>query len=349
MTPKLRIIMQTINRSPSTAEALKQVAIEEGIDVVIMHAPPIYNNDIPGYTSSICTILTGVEDDEDITPQTAVAIFNQDLQLTSIPEMSDDTCIFLQLMTSIGEIYLISIHCPLKMDIISCLDKLQELLHFIGKKQVIICIDASAKSVWWSNSDSSDDRGEILEDFILANCLCVVNRRDPLGEHYKRNDYADVTLASSSILHRFTAWEAMDDCTSDETRTVGMEILLRNDENSPEDFDISEDNSNVIVDDNSNETWEDPRDEFPKIDQDHIPFAHTFPSELFIDEPGPSKEENKSLSEVRKESPEVIDKNIQELLKVRHKTTKGPDVKPSSVGSTSEWEEAQCFQNNVFI
>ncbi|OXU19815.1 hypothetical protein TSAR_012787 [Trichomalopsis sarcophagae] len=341
MQPTLRIMTQTANRSLNLADMMIVLAIKQRIDVLVMHAPPMLKHRIPGCRFPTYFVTCSEVDQVD----TAIVIFNKDLQPITEEAICNNTCTCLRFKTIIGEIYLISVYCPSEKDIESCLTK---LYHFIGEKQVIICIDASVKSVWWSNFCSSDYRGKILEEFILANRLCVMNRKDPRGKINESS--ADVTLASEKISKCIT-WELYRDWNSGGKRNVLMEITLKYDETNKSSEHPVETDSGTCEDKGKSYKKSNDDTDFEANHNDHknkkyqkndvedntkffIPVAKNFQTELSSDRPKPTKKNNKSLLKVHIETlkehlrqtkkrlrEEKTNKKVQELLNGYYKDT----------------------------
>ncbi len=90
------------------------------------------------------------------------------------------------------------------------------------------CGDLNAHSEIWG-SPTSEDRGKIIEDAIIAHDLCLPNEGNKTTYHRKNSDsIVDVYLATNTLAHRIEQWRVADYATfSDHSRKRNL-LLGRN-------------------------------------------------------------------------------------------------------------------------
>ena len=90
--------------------------------------------------------------------------------------------------------------------------------------ELIIGVDANAKSTWWYNNESNS-RGECLENWILENNLEVSNEGcKPTWENIRYSSIIDVTLVSQGLRERIQKWQVSDDNMDSDHRLIEFEL-----------------------------------------------------------------------------------------------------------------------------
>ncbi len=84
---------------------------------------------------------------------------------------------------------------------------------------ILVCGDLNAHSEIWG-SPTSDDRGKVIEDVIVAHDLCLLNEGNKTTYHRSNSDtIVDVCLATNTLAHRIEQWRVADYATfSDHSR-----------------------------------------------------------------------------------------------------------------------------------
>jgi hypothetical protein len=243
----LRLLQQNIGGSQQVTEEITNIAIEQEIDVALLHEPFNPEGKIEDLYPSV-KIVTGTNNEA--VALAAIAIFNEELEIWKVSELCNDRCVCIQIRGDFGDLFLVSLYFPLADDIYSCLTTLQVLLEVLREERILIGVDANAQSIWWSNSERTDDRGDKLEDLIISSSLCVLNRKDPLGLTWNGRSYTDVSLVTYNIVDRIMEWQSESECTSYDGRTVAIEINLtdytRKNETCPPSSEAEEEQSDDV-------------------------------------------------------------------------------------------------------
>lgn len=228
----LRILQQNIACSEEVTEELTHLALDDEIDIVAIQEPYCVDNRVEGFHSDMfpITVFTGPECDDE--PFAAIGVFSEKMKVQRVPEFCNNLCVCVRVTGEMGYLYLCSMYCPLDKSIKTLVENLRTMLKIYTDKYVMIFLDAKAKSVWW-NSDKTDERGDVLEDFILSHNLCILNQKDRLHMNSDRTDYTDLTLVSSNLLDRVIEWQGMDEWTSGVNRTIGIVMNLGKDVEAP--------------------------------------------------------------------------------------------------------------------
>lgn len=110
----------------------------------------------------------------------------------------------IKINTPIGQIFIISGYFQCRDPIGVYLNHLDFVLNELRSKQVIIGVDANAKSHLWHSFDS-DDKGDELEAFINSHNHIVLNKQDQPPTH-EAGDNIDVTLATAGLARKISSW-----------------------------------------------------------------------------------------------------------------------------------------------
>ena len=102
------------------------------------------------------------------------------------------------------EVYLVSVYCDSQILEVPC--EVIKLLRENRGANFLICLDTNAHSPMWGG-DETNIRGEMMEEFIIANNLVVVNKGK--GATYIKGPVRtiiDVTLASRKVWQKVDNW-----------------------------------------------------------------------------------------------------------------------------------------------
>lgn len=90
--------------------------------------------------------------------------------------------------------------------------------------QFIAGCDANAHHSIWGSSNTND-RGEYLLEFIMANNLDILNEGNkPTFINIRRQKVIDITLATASVKHRIKWWHVSDEESLSDHRYILFEI-----------------------------------------------------------------------------------------------------------------------------
>jgi len=90
--------------------------------------------------------------------------------------MESEHVMCFKIITQDIKFYIVNAYCQFSLDIETILHRIEKILRHIGSENnIIITMDANAKSGWW-HSEEHDDRGKRLENFIIGNGLHIINK-----------------------------------------------------------------------------------------------------------------------------------------------------------------------------
>lgn len=102
------------------------------------------------------------------------------------------------------------------------LDELGTILRRLAGRNVLIGVDANARSTLW-HDEIVDARGELLEEFIERFGLVVVNEADQPSTHSAGNNI-DLTLATPGLARRISELTVHEVTSSSDHRLITLKI-----------------------------------------------------------------------------------------------------------------------------
>ena len=156
----------------------------------------------------------------------AVAICNPDYEICFVSQLSNSHCSSVEVLAPGISFYVVSCYCQHRDEIEEHLRHLEKVFIALRGKRLLVSLHAKARSSLWG-SQSSDERGVLLEELIQAFGLYVVNdaAQPPTYWTTKGSSYIDVTLASPEMFRFVGNWRVRTDWTSSDHNAV--EIRLR--------------------------------------------------------------------------------------------------------------------------
>lgn len=165
--------------SMTAAASLEVIIREKNIDILCLQEPYCFKRKVRGYTASE---LRKVQPELcDYSWVAAVVKKNRVEVLHGIGDEEEHVMCF-KVITEAMEIYIINVYCQYSLPIEPMLRRIEEILNNIGSNNVIITMDSNSKSTTWF-SDYTDERGRILEEFLITNNLHIVNRPSDLSSY----------------------------------------------------------------------------------------------------------------------------------------------------------------------
>jgi len=173
----MELIIGQINaqRSITAAASLRKLLDDELIDILCVQEPYVYKGKVQGYTSLADKVIqptVGI-------PWVAAVIKNEKIETFSVATSNAALIMCFRAQFYDEVMYIINVYCQYSLPIESVLLNLEKLIQEIKTSRFIICMDANAKSEAWYSGET-DDRGRVLEEFIVTNNLIVLNKRSVL-------------------------------------------------------------------------------------------------------------------------------------------------------------------------
>ncbi len=191
--------------------------------VVAIQEPPVNNGKIKGF-SRMNTLLC---DQSAEIPRTAIYA-SKDIKLWLIPEFTSadvTTCIWK--MGKNREVYLVSVYMDiLHQQVIP--DPMRRLMRRaqLRSKEVLIMADTNAHSTLWG-CPTDNKRGELLEEYIFANNIAVLNKGDHFTFFNRRSaTIIDVTLSTVGLADEIKDWKVVDDIQGSDHLLITWKLTI---------------------------------------------------------------------------------------------------------------------------
>lgn len=138
----------------------------------------------------------------------------------------------------LGECFFVSMYCRYGEDLVPYLDYLDKVLDRIGRRPILIGMDANAVSPVWQSkmryaSRESEVRGELLENLILQRGLLVLNEWSEYYTFSGMNGESDidVTVMNDGGRGYDYEWVVMPDWSVSDHRAILVTLSIMNGEN----------------------------------------------------------------------------------------------------------------------
>lgn len=203
----------------SVAHELRQCAEEYKADIICMQEPYSNNGKIIGLPISSTTI-TGSNDN----PKAAINILNRSIETTKLTQFCDSHCVCVEIRSSVGTFYLVSVYCQFSDPIELHLSKLEKITRNLRGKNIIIAGDFNARSTTWFDRQTNQS-GQEVEDFIERQQLYLANEpNQPCTFNLHGESNIDLTLATGGILNLIKNWSVYPDWTTSDHRAIVFDV-----------------------------------------------------------------------------------------------------------------------------
>lgn len=218
------MMQQSINGCEKVLDILKSLSRYEEADIVAVQDLDFRDNNYDRIFAPFRVITSSKIGHSALT---GIAITNSDLHAFEVEELRTKYSCCVSINTQLGDLYALSVCLPASEEIDEALQTMDDIFDKLDGEMFVVAVNTNAKSPWWSCDDSkSDERGCMIEDFILKNTLCVLNSKDRTGEHWTPEGHTDVTLSSSNVVNTVMKWMAMGDV--DGRRVARTDLMLQN-------------------------------------------------------------------------------------------------------------------------
>lgn len=154
---------------------LGEVMSERGVSVALLQEPYVQDECVRGLPLSMDVIVDGRK-----SPKAAIVVNDPKLEVMCVRECTNKYGVCVWLKRDFGEMYVVSVYCQFGKDIEPYLAYLERVREVTNGTRVLVGMDANAVSpLWYSKgrgrSRESDMRGRVLEDWVVANDMIVLN------------------------------------------------------------------------------------------------------------------------------------------------------------------------------
>ena len=194
------VIQANLHHCKAATDLLMQDMLQSGSQVVALVQEPYVNND------GIPLGVPGSLDCYHHTSGCRTAIFGKDCSLLMCPKYTSGDMVTCQVtMSSQRELFIVTVYADIKLPNLP-----KELGHLLAEKgdcDIIISMDANAHSPMWG-SLTSNQRGEMLEEFIFQHGLVICNKGSiPTFVARSSATIVDITLCSESMVDDVKGWK----------------------------------------------------------------------------------------------------------------------------------------------
>jgi hypothetical protein len=148
---------------------LAQIILQYNIDIAFVQEPYTLLNNVAGFPKGF-RILTHGEGRK----RTAIIVNNNDMDITSITQVSHEDAILTEIRYKGVKLYGASLYLPIDRYIERDLDTIDNILQFTAGEGLILAIDSNARSKLWSDK-RTNTRGRALEEFLISRNLFIIN------------------------------------------------------------------------------------------------------------------------------------------------------------------------------
>lgn len=225
---KTKFLQINLQKSRSnTLDILKHIE-EKNIDIALIQEPYMYFNRIVNLNTNWIAVYS-----KNNNPK-SIIIIKRSLQILCLDYLIEENIVVIKVKDGNREVCIVSIYIPPKDNIEEYISKLERLCNINREDEKIIGGDFNAKSSLWY-SKSTDDKGELIEEFIVNNNLIVLNKE---GEKYTYDsihgqDNIDITLVTEGIENKSRGWNVEEGISDHNIISweVGMEAVESTNEN----------------------------------------------------------------------------------------------------------------------
>jgi len=187
------------------------------VDILCIQEPYAYKDKVRGFTSSNLRVTQP----DCATPWVAVISKEENTQVFRIAVGETEHIMCVHVVTDAEELYIINVYCQFSLPIEPFLDKIERILSKIRGCNVIITMDSNAKLLIW-NSKETDERGRIVEEFLIHNELFVAYLPCDIPTYMSTQGISniDLTIVGGNILAAIHDWKVLNICTTSDHNLI---------------------------------------------------------------------------------------------------------------------------------
>lgn len=208
---KLSFAQVNSQRSAQVSAELVQFYLENHIDILLLQEPYHAFGAVRSLSCRSILIVPAVPN-----PMVA-AVVSGELSPVVLAQYCTSHFLVFTVSCPVGELFIINVYCQYAHPVDVYLHVLADLVEAFRGRRLVVAIDSNAKSPMWF-ARGRDDRGVLVEDFILASGLVVCNIAGEPSTFSTDNGESniDLTLVSASVADLLAGWRVDPDvCTSD--------------------------------------------------------------------------------------------------------------------------------------
>lgn len=223
----LTILQLNAQGSKEVASDLRKNT-ERLVDIIVLQEPYSLAGRIKGYAELKARIYHPNVN----TPKVAIIVKNPNLDVLQLKMEDTKHVAAIQVIAGTYEFYLISAYFQFSHPVEPYLEVLDRCINRIKSKkansEIVICADVNALSTSWF-SRSTNERGDLVEDFIMDNNLIVINKKSEHTTYASPSGTSniDITLATTGIAKYIKDWCVSPDLTISDHNAILFKISSR--------------------------------------------------------------------------------------------------------------------------
>lgn len=160
----------------------------------------------------------------------AIVVFDRNIDILVLEDLTDEYFVVVECTDRHGKIILITAYFKPSIDIAEMINKLDTIISKVEGKNILIGMDANAKSLIWG--DRTCDKGRKMEEFICEKEIIIANDRSELPTYSSTNgeSYIDLTLIKGGIGRYIENWKVYDGEVSSDHRLITFDVLYNRNE-----------------------------------------------------------------------------------------------------------------------
>jgi len=208
----MKIAHVNAQRSMAAIASIEVLVKDLEIDIVCIQEPYVVKNNIRGFSTSGFTKLRPHL--EDLWVVSIIA--NNEIGIFQLGFSDTQHVMCFQVILGNCDFYVINAYCQFSLELEPILCDIESIIKKLNNNRIIVVMDANAKSRIW-HADETDERGKILEEFLFANKLYVINEIDNPSTYFSTHGESniDVTIVSESMINFCKNWKVIDGSVSD--------------------------------------------------------------------------------------------------------------------------------------
>ncbi|KAK2575333.1 hypothetical protein KPH14_012899 [Odynerus spinipes] len=195
-------------RSAAVAAELDEIIRNEKIDILCVQEPYVYKEKVKGYSDQV------ILQPQTNYPWVAIIVANKEIEAFQILYEQSEHIMTIEFNYRNSKFYIINAYCQYSHPIYPFIQSIEKIIRKLITKKIIITADVNANSVLWY-SDTTNERGRLVEELIVSNCLYIANQYCDTRTFSNQmgTSNIDVTLASNNVIANIIRWKVENLCT----------------------------------------------------------------------------------------------------------------------------------------
>lgn len=218
---ELHIVQINLARSFKANQSLSNFQHDEGIDISLIQEPYTLKNKIIGFPIRHKIVTSNLE------PKTAIIVHRENISV--FPVHIEQKLVAVKITIVNRELLLINCYCPPTEGINSELSKIENIIQTFKCEEILIAGDFNSKNEIWG-SQSTDEKGEKIVEFLVTNNLTLLNHKDspPTFQTTRARGWIDLTIVNETLGKNVKTWEVSKEFNNSDHRYI--RIVIEKDE-----------------------------------------------------------------------------------------------------------------------